>query len=443
MVDLGLKGAPGALTLGTRAQRPRASPRPWSKDEDAALTNAVATYGARNWKMIAQYVPSRNHVQCMQHWSKVLKPGTRRGVWSAAEDELLLSLLESATHPIRWTDISLKIAGRNSKQCRERWCNQLDPALRHGLFDCEEDEILIREHAIVGGHWAAIARKLPGRTQEAVKQRWKAIVKARNAGTTPPCHTSRKISPLCAPMVPVSTTDRRQQPLLKPPMPPTPSSRPADVAASIGSLKRKSQQHLSVERRKAFRGASFFGKHMSSPLLDVAARTVAEAAPAATPAAALGQPATAACVATMGLPAVAVAEGARSVLTSQNSTPAGMLAVEQQQLVILLQKQQQMMRDHQLSMQTLLQVSQQPMLVQMAPPMTPQRLSPLVPQLNMQPQQFAVQMQQPCLVAQQQPVAVRAGAEAVAHDAITALAQMQRKKTNMKMEQGKRTGAVL
>ena len=41
------------------------------------------------------------------------------------------------------------------------------------------------------------------------------------------------------------------------------------------------------------------------------------------------------------------------------------------------------------------------------------------------------------------PVAVRAGAEAVAHDAITALAQMQRKKTNMKMEQGKRTGAVL
>ena len=31
--------------------------------------------GERNWKAIADQVEGRNHTQCLQRWTKVLKPG--------------------------------------------------------------------------------------------------------------------------------------------------------------------------------------------------------------------------------------------------------------------------------------------------------------------------------------------------------------------------------
>ena len=33
--------------------------------------------------------------------------------------------------------------GRTSKQCRERWCHHLDPAVRKGGYTTEEDDLII------------------------------------------------------------------------------------------------------------------------------------------------------------------------------------------------------------------------------------------------------------------------------------------------------------
>jgi len=52
-----------------------------------------------------------------------------------------------------WTDISRSMSGRNSKQCRERWTEYVDPTLDRGKFTKEEDEIILREQQRVGNRW--------------------------------------------------------------------------------------------------------------------------------------------------------------------------------------------------------------------------------------------------------------------------------------------------
>ena len=74
-------------TVGTRD-----APRIWSAEEDKLLLKAVEEYGPKNWKSIAMRVPDRNHVQCLQRYKKVLKPGLKRGGWTSQEDALLTKL---------------------------------------------------------------------------------------------------------------------------------------------------------------------------------------------------------------------------------------------------------------------------------------------------------------------------------------------------------------
>ena len=61
------------------------------------------------------------------------------------------------------------LPGRTGKQCRERWCNNLDPSLKKGAWTAEEDHTILQMHAELGTRWAEIAKSLPGR-------RWPAVL---------------------------------------------------------------------------------------------------------------------------------------------------------------------------------------------------------------------------------------------------------------------------
>ena len=50
-----------------------------------------------------------------------------------------------------WGVIGAQLNGRTGKQCRERWHNQLDPAIRKDPWTREEEDILLRAHAVVSG----------------------------------------------------------------------------------------------------------------------------------------------------------------------------------------------------------------------------------------------------------------------------------------------------
>ena len=95
----------------------------------------------------------------------------KRGPWSQAEDETLLELVGSQG-PHNWVRISSYLHSRSPKQCRERYHQNLKPTLCHDPITPEEGEAIERLVSEMGKRWAEIARRLPGRSDNAVKNWW-------------------------------------------------------------------------------------------------------------------------------------------------------------------------------------------------------------------------------------------------------------------------------
>lgn len=112
-------------------------------------------------------------------WPEEDRRPVKKGAWTAEEDAKLMEQMKlMKDREFKWKDVARCIDGRTGKQCRERWNCNLNPEISREPWTPEEDRTLLRLHRKVGNKWSQIAVDLSGRSENAVKTRFKSIERA-------------------------------------------------------------------------------------------------------------------------------------------------------------------------------------------------------------------------------------------------------------------------
>lgn len=95
---------------------------------------------------------------------------TKKGLWSPEEDSQLIDLV--AKYGSRWAKIADEMPGKERRQIRNRYLNALQPGINFEEWTEEEERRLDLLQKEFKNKWCEIAKRMPGRTENQVKNKY-------------------------------------------------------------------------------------------------------------------------------------------------------------------------------------------------------------------------------------------------------------------------------
>jgi hypothetical protein len=159
-----------ALPINAENIVPRAG---WSSDDDEKLRAGIRSHGADWHSIIQHFLPQKTADECLLRWFDMCPTnGTNFAPWTMEEDQMVRYGVQR--FPRQWARIAKLLPCRSNQQIKQRWLYVLDPKIRNGPWSANEDQLLLQGLERFGAQWSKISKEMfdNARTNIQIRNRW-------------------------------------------------------------------------------------------------------------------------------------------------------------------------------------------------------------------------------------------------------------------------------
>ncbi|KAJ3429629.1 snRNA-activating protein complex subunit [Anaeramoeba flamelloides] len=149
----------------------------WTQEEDTRLLENIHLMKS-DWEKCSNFNHQKDSFDCFRRYIFLTKQNTK-GTWTKIEDTFLTNYVNLLGRD-QWNQVGSLVPGRSSKQCRERWNNQLNPKIKTCRFTQEERMLLVNLQRQFGNKWTKISTYFQGRTGNQLKNFWHSNIGSKN-----------------------------------------------------------------------------------------------------------------------------------------------------------------------------------------------------------------------------------------------------------------------